>query len=147
MIVVSAFGALRCGLIVSGIVAHPKFFKEVFLLRLDGSRRLEQADLRIRFSVWSPPLHLMIDMTGAWFGLAAGVTLVLASARFNDDTDVVAAWMYGAEPKLQQAIQPLGITRALEALAVIAPEATPVYTTVEEAVRPAKQYMIVGARH
>lgn len=38
MIVVSALGAILVGLIVSGLMAHPRLFKDAFNLRLQGSR-------------------------------------------------------------------------------------------------------------
>lgn len=70
MLVVSALGALLVGLIVSGLVAHPRLFRDAFNLRLKGSRRLEQADVHNRLSVWGLPFHLMIAITGAYFGFA-----------------------------------------------------------------------------
>ena len=41
MILVSALGAMLCGLIVSGLVAHPRIFRDAFNFRLKGSRLLE----------------------------------------------------------------------------------------------------------
>src|SRR4029453_2730879 len=37
MILVSALGAILCGLVVSGLLAHPRIFKDAFVLRLVGS--------------------------------------------------------------------------------------------------------------
>lgn len=147
MVLVSALGALLCGLIVSGFVAHPRLFKDAFLLRLGGSRHLEQADIHNRLSVWGAPFHLMIAVTGAYFGLAALVSFVLAAAYFDGDTDAVTAAAFGAEPELNQPAEPLAIAAALEQMPDIAPDARPFYLTVEEADVPEKQWMIVGARH
>lgn len=147
MIVVSALGALLCGLIVSGFMAHPRIFKDAFLLRLGGSRHLEQADIHNRLSVWGAPFHLMIGITGAYFGLAALVSVVLAWAYFDGDTDALSAAAFGAEPELSQPVRPLAIRKALAEMERIAPEARPFYLTVEEADVPEKQWMIVGARH
>lgn len=147
MILVSALGALLCGLIVSGFLAHPRLFKDAFLLRLGGSRHLEQADIHNRLSVWGAPFHLMIGITGAYFGLAALVSMVLASAYFDGDEDALSAAAFGAEPALSQPVQPLAIDRALTGMTRIAPDARPFYVTVEEADVPEEQWMIIGARH
>jgi uncharacterized iron-regulated membrane protein len=147
MILVSALGALLCGLIVSGFIAHPRLFKDAFLLRLGGSRHLEQADIHNRLSVWGAPFHLMIGITGAYFGLAVLVSWVLAWAYFDGDTDALSAAAFGAEQELVQTPRPLAIARALEETQRIDPQARPFYVTVEEADDPEKQWMIVGARH
>lgn len=147
MVVVSALGALLVGLIVSGFMAHPRVFKDAFLLRLGGSRHLEQADIHNRLSVWGAPFHLMIAVTGAYFGLAALISLVLSAAYFDGNLDALRAEVFGAEPEVEQAAGPLAIGRALSAMDRIAPDARPFYLTVEEADQPEKQYMIVGARH
>ncbi|MGE0625572.1 MAG: PepSY-associated TM helix domain-containing protein [Pseudomonadales bacterium] len=147
MVVVSALGALLCGLVVSGFVAHPRLFKDAFVLRLGGSRHLEQADIHNRLSVWGAPFHLMIGITGAYFGLAALVSFLLAAAYFDGDTEALAAAAYGEERVLSQAARPPAIARALDEMNRIAPEARPFYVTVEEADVPEKQWLIVGARH
>lgn len=146
MIVVSALGALLCGLIVSGLMAHPRLVKDAFLLRLGGSRHLEQADIHNRLSVWGAPFHLMIGVTGAYFGLAALVSLVLAAAYFDGDRQAVMASAFGAEPALEQPTGPPALATALERMRQIAPGAEPFFVTVEEAGTPA-QYVVVSARH
>jgi uncharacterized iron-regulated membrane protein len=147
MIVVSALGALLCGLIVSGFLAHPRLFKDAFLLRLGGSRHLEQADLHNRLSVWGAPFHLMIGVTGAYFGLAALLSLVLASAYFDGDGDALTAAAFGTEPELAQAPRTPAIATALTAMESVAPGARPFFVTVEHADEPAQQYLTVSARH
>lgn len=148
MIVVSALGALLCGLIVSGFMAHPRLFKDAFLLRLGGSKHLEQADIHNRLSVWGAPFHLMIGITGAYFGLAVLISWVLAGAYFDGDTDALSAAAFGAEPAVQQPPdQALNIAQALEQMPSIAPGAEPFYVTVENADVPDQQFMVVGARH
>ncbi|MBB6095554.1 putative iron-regulated membrane protein [Povalibacter uvarum] len=147
LILVGVLGALLCGLIVSGILAHPRIFKDAFALRLGGSRLLEQADIHNRLSVWSLPFQLMIAITGAFFGLAQLMVLLLSYVYTDGDTEALMARVYGAEPKLEQAAQPLAIGKALAAMKTIAPGATPFYITVEEADVPEKRFMIVGAEH
>ncbi len=146
MVVVSILGALLCGLIISGFLAHPRIFKDAFSLRLKGSRHLEQADIHNRLSVWGAPFHLMIAVTGAYFGLAALLAALFATASFDGDTDAVIAEVYGAEPALHQPVEPAAIETILTQMDTIAPEATPFYVTLEDVNTP-EQYVIVGATH
>ncbi|MFW6094210.1 MAG: PepSY domain-containing protein [Pseudomonadota bacterium] len=149
MIIVSALGALLTGLILSGLLAHPRLVKDAFLLRLGGSRHLEQADIHNRLSVWGAPFHLMIAITGAYFGLAALLSLLLGSAYFDGDTAKVSEAAFGSEPELgqPQGARAPDIARALTMMAEIAPRARPFFVTVEHADQPAEQYLEVSARH
>jgi uncharacterized iron-regulated membrane protein len=146
MIVVSILGALLCGLIVSGFLAHPRIFKDAFTLRLNGSRHLEQADIHNRLSVWGAPFHLMIAVTGAFFGLAMLMNSLFATASFEGDVDAVIGTLYGDEPALHQTVKPPAIESMLRQMETIAPTAVPFYITVEDVNTP-EQYTIVGARH
>ena len=146
MIVVSVLGALLCGLVVSGFMAHPRIFKDAFSLRLRGSRHLEQADIHNRLSVWGAPFHLMIGVTGAYFGLSMLMATLFAAASYEGDRDAVIAAVYGEEPALHQSVEPAAISSILQKMHTIAPEAIPFYITLEDVNTP-KQYVIVGARH
>ena len=97
--VVGLVGAAMVGLILSGLAAHPRIFRDAFALRWTSSPRLSQADLHNRLSVWGAPFHLVISLTGAYFGLA-GVLLFLAGATvYGGDRGVqIAALAPAAEP-------------------------------------------------
>ena len=51
MILVSTLGAMLCALIISGLFAHPRIFKDAFKLRLSSGTRLEQVDINNQLSV------------------------------------------------------------------------------------------------
>jgi uncharacterized iron-regulated membrane protein len=146
VIVVSILGAMLCGLIISGFLAHPRLFRDAFTLRLKGSKHLEQADIHNRLSVWGSPFYLMIAITGAYFGLALLLSLVVAPAFFDGKTDDIIPAVFGAEPTLDQAPHTAEVAKALAQMPAIAPEGTPFYITVED-VGSAEQYIIVGAQH
>jgi uncharacterized iron-regulated membrane protein len=133
MILVSALGAMLCALIISGLMAHPKIFKDAFNLRTRGSRHLEQADIHNRLSVWGVPFHLMIAITGAYFGLALPILAVFADANYDGDRDAVIAAVFGEEPELQQKEGPLAIGKALQQMDTIAPNAAPFLITAHDA--------------
>ncbi|MGH8167517.1 MAG: PepSY-associated TM helix domain-containing protein, partial [Woeseiaceae bacterium] len=146
MILVSALGAVLCALIISGLVAHPKIFKDAFNFRTKGSRHLEQADIHNRLSVWGVPFHLMIAITGAYFGLALPILAVFADARDDGDREAVIASVFGREPELDQPAGPLAIESALRQMETIAPGATPFLITAHDVGEP-NRFFSVSAAH
>ncbi len=72
--------------LISGVLAHPRVFRDAFHLRLGGSRRLEQADLHNRLGVWALPFHVLVSLTGALLGLSALIVGALALLLFRGDT-------------------------------------------------------------
>lgn len=146
MILVSALGAMLCALIVSGLLAHPRIFRDAFNFRLRGSRLLEQADIHNRLSVWGVPFHLMIAVTGAWFGLVLPFLAVYASAEYDGDSEAVVAGVFGEEPQLDQAVGPLAIGAALEQMETIAPDARPFMIVAHDVGEPG-QFFAVPAMH
>ncbi|UTF61547.1 PepSY domain-containing protein [Gilvimarinus sp. DA14] len=146
MIVVSILGVMLCGLIISGFMSHPRIFKDAFTLRPKAATRLNQADWHNRFSVWGAPFHLMIGITGAFFGLASLFVLIGAQAFYDGDTSKVVPAIYGAEPELEQSLQTAAVGKALAQMPQIAPEAKPFYITVED-VGTEHQYILLGAEH
>lgn len=77
--------------LISGVLAHPRIFRDAFHLRLGGSRRLEQADLHNRLGVWPLPFHIIVTLTGALLGLSTIIVGVLAMLLFRGDTAKVYA--------------------------------------------------------
>lgn len=146
MILVSALGAMLCALIVSGLVAHPRIFRDAFNLRLKGSRHLEQADIHNRLSVWGVPFHLMIAVTGAYFGLALPILSVVASAFYGGDREAALDEVFGDEPVLEQQAGPLAVGDALKKLDTLAPGARPFLITAHGVGEPG-QFFSISARH
>jgi uncharacterized iron-regulated membrane protein len=146
LVVVSITGVLMTGLIVSGFLSHPSIFKDAFHFRRGASPRLQQTDLHNRLSVWAAPFHLMIALTGAYFGVALLINFIVSSAFFAGNDDAVLAEVFGGPPVLEQEVAPVSISRALTRLQEIAPAANPFYVTIEDANSP-EQYMLIGAHH
>ncbi|WGL16554.1 PepSY-associated TM helix domain-containing protein [Microbulbifer bruguierae] len=145
-ILVSVVGVMLCSLIVSGFLAHPRIFRDAFNFRLGGSRHLEQADIHNRLSVWGAPFHLLIGVTGAWFGLAILMYTLFGNVFFDGDRDAAIASIHGAAPTLDQQVQVADVGRALHTMETLAPDARPIYFNVENANSPA-QYILLGAQH
>ncbi|NKB38721.1 MAG: PepSY domain-containing protein [Gammaproteobacteria bacterium] len=129
MIVVSLLGVLLCTLIFTGFLSHPRIFKDAFHFRNKGSRQLEQTDLHNRLSVWGAPFHLMIGMTGAYFGLVGMLVWLVASAVYDGDRQQVLESVFGGEPEVHEQAGDFSIHRVLTDIKVIAPNATPLFIT------------------
>lgn len=131
IIVVGILGVLLCGLIVSGLLAHPKIFKDAFRLRLGGSEHLAQADLHNRLSVWGTPFYAMFAFTGAFIGLVGVVIAVTAWLSFENDRTTVIDQIYGADPVITNAAPKRDYVRTLSELKRVAPTATPIYWVIQ----------------
>ncbi|NEZ04339.1 PepSY domain-containing protein [Wenzhouxiangella sp. XN201] len=94
---VGILGVLMAGLCLSGLLAHPRLFRDAFRLRLKSGPRLAQADLHNRLSVWAFPFHLVIALTGAAIGLSLLVAAVFAPVVNEGDTETFFDPIFGAE--------------------------------------------------
>ncbi|WP_166425586.1 PepSY-associated TM helix domain-containing protein [Paraglaciecola sp. 20A4] len=132
MILVSAFGALLCALILSGFIAHPRIIKDAFRFRRGGTGLQENIDLHNRFSVWAAPFHLMIGVTGAYFGLATILIAIVSQAFYAGDNQAVIDEIFTPEPSLEQPLQRPQIGNAIEYIQQNAPEGELLFLTVHE---------------
>lgn len=147
MILVSTLGAMLFALIVSGLLAHPRLFKDAFHFRRKGNARLEQTDLHNRLSVWGLPFHIMIAVTGAFYGLASLLSWVAAEAFYEGDTEAVIEEVYGGHPDLTPNEGPLAIAKTLQDAIDRAPEdTTPIYVTVEHP-DTEEEHLLVGTHY
>lgn len=94
-LVVGIAGAALFALIVSGVLAHPRIFRDAFRLRLNGSRRLREAELHNRLSVWGLPFHIAVTLSGALFGLANLIILTVAGLGYHGNAQRVLGPLTG----------------------------------------------------
>lgn len=132
MIFVSAFGALLCALIVSGLFAHPRIIKDAFRFRAGGDGLKRNIDLHNRLSVWGTPFYLMIAITGAYFGLAGVVVSIISQAFYGGDDLAVYDKVFTPEPVLEQAITHPDIGKAMEDLFTRIDRENLIFFTVHE---------------
>lgn len=85
--------------VISGLLAHPRIFRDAFHLRLGGSRRLQEADLHNRIGVWGLPFHVLLSLSGALLGLTTLIVGVLGMAVFNGDVNKVYSLFQPLPPK------------------------------------------------
>lgn len=132
VVIVSATGALLCGLIVSGFLAHPSIIKDAFKLRGGTAGRIGQVDLHNRLSVWGAPFHLMIAITGAYYGLVLLLGMLFASAA-DMAPEALNEAVFPAEPALENQAPVYGVARALEQVRELSPDGQLLYLIVHDA--------------
>ncbi|MFV3131895.1 PepSY-associated TM helix domain-containing protein [Niveispirillum sp. KHB5.9] len=98
MFLVGLTGVALLSSLISGLLAHPRIFRDAFHLRLGGSRRLQEADLHNRIGVWALPFHVVVSLTGALLGLTTLIVGVLGLAVFQGDTEKVYALFVPPHP-------------------------------------------------
>lgn len=96
---VGLIGVALLSSLISGLLAHPRIFRDAFHLRLGGSRRLQEADIHNRLGVWALPFHITVSLTGALLGLTTLIVGVLGLAVFQGDTSKVYALFLAPEAK------------------------------------------------
>jgi uncharacterized iron-regulated membrane protein len=102
MFIVGLTGVALLSSLVSGLLSHPRIFKDAFALRWGGSKRLQEADLHNRLGVWGLPFHIAVSLTGALLGLATLVVGVLALAAYDGDSEKAFATLLGPRAGLDQ---------------------------------------------
>lgn len=131
--IVGLTGVALLSSLISGVLSHPRVFKDAFALRWGGSKRLQEADLHNRISVWGLPFHLTVSLTGAFLGLTTIIVGVLALATFKGDTGKAYALFRGPtvadDPR--PAARSIDLADALGRLRARAPNARASYILVE----------------
>lgn len=133
LIVVGAFGVMLVGLVVTGVLAHPRIFRDAFRLRTRHDGQLARADWHNRLGVWTLPFVLAVALTGAFIGLGSVGATMLARAYTNGAIEPVYATIFGHEPKPDAAPAPLpDLATAIRAQAAQAPGTTPTYVIAHD---------------
>ncbi len=146
MMAVSVLGAILSALIISGIVAHRRIFKDAFRLRTGNNEQLTQGDLHNRMSVWGLPFHLMIALTGVYFGLASFLTSIYADTLYEGNKLDLFADIYGSSIQLEHQPAIANIEKALTDIMKMEPNTQPIFVTLENATKD-NQYILLGSQH
>jgi uncharacterized iron-regulated membrane protein len=107
MFLVGLTGVALLSSLISGLLSHPRIFKDAFALRWGGSRRLQEADLHNRLGVWGLPFHVAVSLTGALLGLSTLIVGVLALAAYEGDSDKAFATLLGPRAGANETPAPL----------------------------------------
>lgn len=130
---VGILGMLMLALAISGVIAHPRIFRDAFHLRTRHSGGVSLADWHNRLSVWTLPFNIAIALTGAVIGLST-VSAYAAAARFyQGDVEALYATIFGEEGEPDPATAPLpNVARALRYMEANHPDVRLTYVAVHE---------------
>jgi uncharacterized iron-regulated membrane protein len=144
---VGMLGVLVFALTLSGLLSHPKIFRDAFRFRFGGQPRLTQADIHNRLGVWTAPFVLSSALTGAMLGLAAVISAGVATLDYGGDVEAVYEPVFGAEPAENEAPAPLAnIGAALRFMASEHPDKDPTYVLMHEP-KTEGQHLQILAEH
>lgn len=145
MILVSALGAIICTLVITGIIAHKRIAKDAFKLRRGGNGQQAQIDLHNRFGLWAAPFHLIIGISGTYFGLAGIILMLVAAVNYGGDRDAVVDQIFTPDPVLAPQSGEPAIGKAFGQMKSLAPEKSPIFLTVHEVGEP-EQFIEIYAK-
>ncbi|MFS8037937.1 PepSY-associated TM helix domain-containing protein [Xanthobacter sp. AM11] len=95
LLIVGLTGVALLSSLISGVLSHPRVFKDAFAFRWGGSRRLGEADLHNRIGVWGLPFHVAVSLTGALLGLSTLIIGLLAFAAYDGNSEKAFAAILG----------------------------------------------------
>jgi uncharacterized iron-regulated membrane protein len=107
LFIVGLTGVALLSSLISGLLSHPRIFKDAFFLRRGGSRRLQDADLHNRLGVWGLPFHVAVSLTGALLGLSTLIIGVLALAAYNGNSAEAFAEILGPRASADESAAPV----------------------------------------
>ncbi|MES1200235.1 MAG: PepSY-associated TM helix domain-containing protein [Pseudomonadota bacterium] len=96
--IVGLAGVAMLALAISGLLSHPRIFRDAFALRWGGSKRLQEADLHNRLSVWGLPFNIAVSTTGAYLGIVSVFLFTVAAIGFGGDEMRAIAPFVSPEP-------------------------------------------------
>lgn len=142
---VGILGALMLALSISGVIAHPKIFRDAFRLRTRHSGGTALSDWHNRLSVWTLPFGIAIALTGAVIGLASVTAYVAAERYYDGDVEALYATIFGEEGAPDPAPAPLpDVATALRHMETSYPGVDVTYAIVHEPGTAGQHVQIVG---
>ncbi|GAA0733420.1 PepSY-associated TM helix domain-containing protein [Sphingomonas japonica] len=144
--IVGILGMLMVALSISGLIAHPRIFRDAFRFRTRHSGGVALSDWHNRLSVWTLPFGLAIAITGAAIGLASVTAYALANRYYDNDLEAVYAPIFGDEGKPDAAPAPVpAVATALETMAQRFPEVAITYVTLHDPMTAGQHVQIVAS--
>jgi len=143
---VGGLGVMMLALTLSGVIAHPRIFRDAFRLRARDRGGVGLTDWHNRLSVWTLPFTIAIALTGALIGMASVTAFGIASAGYGGDLAKVYAPIFGAEGKPNPAAAPApNVAAALDYMQRHHPELTLTYAIVHDPGTAGQHVQLVGA--
>ena len=143
--IVGLLGVMLLGAVLSGLLAHPRIFRDAFTFRFNGNHRLTQADLHNRIGVWTSPFIISSALTGAMLGLALIISTAIAYIDYDGDVEAVFEPVFGEDAKENDAPAPVAdIAAALAYMQEAFPDTEPVYVILHEPMTAGQKLQILA---
>lgn len=144
--IVGALGVMIVALSLTGVIAHPRIFRDAFRLRARDRGGIGLADWHNRLGVWTLPFALAVALTGAMIGLASVNGYGLAQGFYKGDLEAAYAPVFGAEGKPDPKAAPLpDVAAALRVMANRFPDVRPTYVFLHEPGTVGQQVQVLAA--
>jgi uncharacterized iron-regulated membrane protein len=133
MTIVGIFGVMILALSLSGVIAHPRIFRDAFRLRARDNAGVGLADWHNRLGVWTLPFSLAIALTGSMIGLGVIGAKGLAAAFYKNNVEAAYAPIFGEEHDTDACPAPLAnVAAPLAWIARNHPELRPTYIILHD---------------
>ena len=143
--IVGGLGVMMLALSLSGVVAHPRIFRDAFRLRARDKGGVGLADWHNRLSVWTLPFTLAIAFTGALIGMAYVTAFGMATTSYGGDLEAVYAPIFGGEAAPDKAPAPApNVAAALDYMRDRHPEADLTYVTLHDPGTAGQHIQLLG---
>jgi len=143
--VVGILGVMMLALALSGVIAHPRVFRDAFRLRARDGGGVGLADWHNRLSVWTLPFSLAIALTGALIGLSVVTANTIAANDYDGDVEAVYGTIFGEEAEVDPAPAPVpDVAATLRHMAREYPDVRVTYAIVHDPLTAGQHVQIVG---
>lgn len=143
--IVGILGVMMLALAVSGVVAHPRIFRDAFRLRARNNNGVAIADWHNRLSVWTLPFSAAIALTGALIGLATVTAYAVAETSYDGDVEAVYGPIFGEEAEGNPAPAGLpNVVGALEHMESAYPDILVTYAILHDPLTKGQHIQMVG---
>jgi len=143
--IVGILGVMMLALAVSGVVAHPRVFRDAFRLRARNDSGIGLADWHNRLSVWTLPFSVAIALTGALIGLASITAYGVAADDYQGDVEAVYGPIFGEEGEADTRPAPVpDVATALVHMAAEYPDVRLTYAILHDPLTRGQHVQIVG---
>jgi uncharacterized iron-regulated membrane protein len=145
IIIVGILGVMMLTLSISGVIAHPRIFRDAFRLRARDHGGVGLTDWHNRMSVWTLPFIVMIALTGAVIGLGVLTVEGVAARYYDGDTEKAYAPVFGGEHPVD--LTPTGlpaITKSLEYMKANYPEVEVTFLTIHDPQTKGQSIQVMG---
>lgn len=145
LILVGVLGVMMLALSISGVIAHPRIFRDAFRLRARDGGGSGLADWHNRLSVWSLPFIVMIALTGAVIGLGVLTAEAVAARYYGGDAEEAYAPIFGGEHPVDLSPAPLPeIAKALHYMEENHPGIAVTFLTVHDPMTRGQSIQLMG---